>query len=319
MNLIDLHCDSMFRLHYGEKKGEKLTFDECLVNMDGLRKSNSLIQFFASFIFLGQFKEADRYTRGYEEALVMLERLHKELNVYSDEISVTATLADLEENMKRNKISAVSTIEEGGILENSMDRLQTLYEKGVRLITLLWNYENCLGFPNGSLEGGLKPFGIQVVEEMNQWGMIVDVSHLSDQGFWDVNLHSKQPFIASHSNAREVCRHQRNLTDDMLRALGNAGGVAGLNLYPIFLGQTKDSKIQEMVAHIQHMMKMGGEEVIAIGTDFDGFDGIDTMEIQNIGEMNKLYVALHKAGLSELQLEKLWYKNALRVIQDVLK
>ena len=121
-------------------------------------------------------------------------------------------------------------MEEGGVLNEKQERLEELYRLGIRLITLTWNYENCLGYPNSRdgevMNRGLKAFGLEIVERMNALGMLVDVSHLSDGGFWDCIRVSRAPIIASHSNARALCGVPRNLTDDMLRALAEKGGAA---------------------------------------------------------------------------------------------
>ncbi len=227
----------------------------------------------------------------------------------------------MKKNELEGKLSAIVTIEEGGILNGKMERLQVLYERGVRLMTLMWNYENCLGHPNSResqiMQKGLKPFGIETIEQMGKLGMIVDVSHASDGSFWDVMKYAKGPVVASHSNCRSLCDHPRNLSDEMIRALADKGGVSGLNLYGVFLGTTNESRIDEMTAHILHMINVGGSEFPAIGTDFDGFRGMDRMEIPMLSDMDKLWSNLKKNGLSEGQLEKIWSGNVLRVFREI--
>ena len=225
------------------------------------------------------------------------------------------------QNDTTEKISAFLTVEEGGILGDDINRLQTLYDEGIRLITLTWNHENCIGYPNSKdeaiMQKGLKPFGIEVIEKMNQLGMIIDVSHLSDGGFWDVLKHSKKPVVASHSNARSLCNHPRNLSDEMIKALADRGGIAGINLYPYFIKKNGKATVDDIAAHVWHMYQTGGEDFVAIGTDFDGFDEGE-LEIVDIGEMGKLYDAVKRRGLSERQMEKFWIGNAMRVINEVL-
>ena len=214
------------------------------------------------------------------------------------------------------------TIEEGGVLNGRMERLTSLYQEGVRLMTLMWNYENCLGHPNswdsGMMEKGLTPFGIETVTRMGELGMIADVSHASDGTFWDILKYAKGPVVASHSNCRNLCNHPRNLTDEMIRALAEQGGVAGLNFFGPFLGTTKESKIEEMTAHILHMIQVGGSEFPAIGTDFDGIDGLERLDIPNASAMELLWEALKKKGLSQGQLDKIWGENVERVLREVL-
>ena len=315
MRLIDMHCDTI--LHFMNNENLHLQRNELCIDIEKMRKANSMAQFFACFVNLRKFDEQSGYDKAYQYALEMITRGKKEIAANSKDISLALTFNDLVENEKAGKMSAFLTVEEGGIIHNDMSRLEQLYEEGVRLITLTWNYENCIGFPN-KLTGGLKPFGIEVVKRMNELGMLIDVSHLSDDGFWDVIKYSSKPIVASHSNARALCNHPRNLTDDMIKALAENGGTAGLNLYPCFLKKLGKVSVSDMAEHIVHMYQVGGEDVIAIGTDFDGFDDGES-EIVHMGQMNILYDEIQKHGFSERQMEKFWNGNAMRVIKGVMR
>jgi membrane dipeptidase len=167
------------------------------------------------------------------------------------------------------------------------------------------------------MKKGLKPFGKDVVERMNDLGMIVDVSHLSDGGFWDVAEISKKPFIASHSNARALKDVPRNLTDPMIRAIADKGGVIGLNFCPFFLNEENHETVEALVRHLIHIIDKGGIEVAAIGTDFDGIGG--PMDLAHVGEMDKLRHGLRKAGVSSGNIDKIFTDNGLRVIRDTMK
>lgn len=219
-----------------------------------------------------------------------------------------------------------------GSLENKncqkvIENLENMYNKGVRLITLTWNHENCLGYPNSEnkyvMAKGLKKTGIEAVLRMNELGIIVDVSHLSDGGFYQVAelmAKAKRPFIASHSNARAVTGHQRNMTDNMIRVLADNGGIMGLNLSPHFLNDIEpkngSSRIADMVRHILHIRSVGGAEVLAIGSDFDGIEG--QLQVKNPPDFEMLWSALEKAGVSNRELEKIWQGNGLRVLSEVI-
>src|SRR3712207_5016359 len=152
---------------------------------------------------------------------------------------------------------------------------------------------------------------------MNNLGMIIDVSHLSDKGFYDVSKYCKVPFVASHSNCRSITNHNRNLTDDMIKGLSEKGGVMGLNFCNNFLGCSNVSKIDDMIAHIKHMKDVGGIDCIAIGSDFDGISC--SVEINDISKIDKLSYMLKKEGCSEVEIEKTFYKNVERVLEDILK
>lgn len=319
MNLIDMHCDTILLLM--REEGLQLKQSPLCVDLKKMKRAGSMAQFFACFVYMKEFTGHDRFTKGYQHALRMMERGKKEFADNADMISLVTNYDELMRNYAMGKMSAFLTIEEGGILADDIKRLDHLYAEGIRMITLLWNGENCIGYPNSRdvalMQKGLKPFGVETVERMNELGMIIDVSHLSDGGFWDVMRYSKKPVMASHSNARALCLHPRNLTDDMIKTLAENGGVSGVNFYPIFLNGTANASIDDLIRHIEHMYYVGGEDFVAIGTDFDGFDDGES-EIKHIGQMNLLYEALKKRKFNDGQIEKFWYRNALRVVKEVL-
>ena len=319
MNLIDMHCDTIFLME--REEGHKLKKNTLCVDLEKMKQVECMAQFFACFIYMNELTGGDRFLKGYQRALNMIQRGKQEFSDNADQISLVRNYEELMKNHRAGKMSAFLTIEEGGIIANDMKRLEYLYDEGIRLMTLLWNGENCIGYPNSRdtevMNKGLKPFGVEVVERMNELGMIIDVSHLSDGGFWDVIKYSKKPVVASHSNARTLCSHPRNLTNDMIKALAKNGGVSGINFYPAFLNGTTKAGIDDLIRHIEHMYYVGGEDFVAIGTDFDGFDDGEC-DIKNIGDMNYLYEALKKRKYNDDQIEKFWYKNALRVIKETL-
>jgi membrane dipeptidase len=284
------------------------------VDIQKLRRGNVAAQFFALYIDLAKI------TTPMETCMAMLDRFHLEMDKNKEYIRLATCSSDLSDNVAAGKISAFLTIEEGAALQGKLANLRNFHRLGVRLITLSWNYPNEIGFPNAIEEcrdKGLTEFGYEVVSEMNRLNMLIDVSHLSDGGFYDVARLSQQPFVASHSNARAVTGHSRNLTDDMIRTLAEKGGVTGINFAQNFLGDDPEfSHISDMVRHIVHIRKIGGIDVIAVGTDFDGID--PRQEIADSSEIGKLALALTAVGFTEAELEKIYYQNALRVIQDVL-
>ncbi len=323
MPWIDLHCDTFFEL-MRRNNGENLCKNSLSVNIEGMRKAGSVAQFFAAFIYGEAFLESGQiaWSAAYQHAKEMLQYAKQEILSNADVLAFAGNTTDLHNNLSDKKISAFLTIEEGGILDGKMERLDELYREGVRLITLTWNFESCIGYPNSRedkmMMKGLKPFGFDVIAEMNRIGMLIDVSHLSDGGFWDVIKYSKSPVVASHSNARALCAHPRNLSDEMIRVLAGKGGVAGVNFYPYFLNGAEHAGVDDLVHHIKHMYQVGGEDVIALGTDFDGFDDAEN-EVGSVRQLNLLYQALERAGFTERQLEKFCYGNAERVIRDVCR
>lgn len=331
MKLIDMHCDTLWKL-MDEDKGGNLMENHCSVSIPHMKAAGTKAQFFACFTCLKDFADAGGYEGCYGRVQEMAAYLMEQTKRYSGEIGIAGSFSEMQENEREGKVSAFLTVEEGGVLNGDMGRLDTLYGKGIRLMTLMWNYENCIGHPNSrdrSVMGeGLKPFGIEVVRRMEELGMIVDVSHASDGTFWDVLKYSRKPVVASHSNCRTLCGHPRNLTDEMIRSLAKTGGVAGVNFYGAFLGTGKiaeadaeqeDSRIEAMTAHILHMIRVGGSEFPAIGTDFDGFDAKGVLEIADVSQMERLWDALRRAGVPEGQLDQVWGKNAERVMREILR
>ncbi len=316
MKVIDLHCDTIDMLERG-KKGAELRKNDLTVDIEKLIKGNSLAQTFALYV------DKDEHKDLYGHCIKLYNKFIQEIEINKEYISLARNYEEILENEKNNKLSALLAIEEGGVLEGSIKKLEDFYDKGVRMITLTWNHENEIGYPNIKPEfneKGLKPFGIELVEKMNDLGVIIDVSHLSDGGFYDVAKYSRKPFIATHSNSRTLRNHSRNLTDDMIRVLGNKGGVTGINFLHAFLTGDFDpvlkiSKIDDIIRHIKHISNIGGIDVVAIGTDFDGITS--NVEVKDISQMDKLAVALQKEGFTLDEVEKIFYKNALRVIKDM--
>lgn len=333
MRLIDMHCDTLWKLLHVEKEREEgavaeegflewsrkkdLTSRDFCVNIPGMRKARTLAQFFACFTYVPDAK--DGYEECYKDVLTMIRILDCQCEKYPDEIAHANSYGDIQKNEAAGRMSAVLTVEEGGILNGKTERLSDLYKKGVRLITPIWNYENCFGYPSSRdsqiMARGLKKFGKEAVEYAGELGMIVDVSHASDGAFQDILTCAKGPVVASHSNCRALCGHPRNLTDDMIRRLAEIGGVAGLNFYGLFLSGGKESRLETMAAHVKHMLQVGGNEFPALGTDFDGFDGMEYEDIPRIDDIEILWHALKKAGLTESQLDGIWRKNVQRVLK----
>ena len=313
MSIIDFHCDTIMKL-MDKKRGLILKENNLNVDICKLQKAKSLAQFFALFI------ELDTVTDPLEHCLLMVDKFYEEIEKNSTDIALATNYKELIDNINKGVISAFLTIEEGGALKGKIEQLRNFYRLGVRLITLTWNFPNEIGFPNINEKDrnkGLSRFGLEVVSEMNTLGMIIDVSHLSDGGFYDVAKHSKKPFVASHSNARVISNHPRNLTDDMIKILSEKGGIMGINFEKHFLGHNELSRVEDMISHITHIKNIGGIDCISIGTDFDGISNLG-LEIKNIGEIEKLSIALNKNNFSEEEIEKIFYKNAIRVIKEVL-
>ena len=308
--MIDLHCDTMMALLDHPDSGD-LYRNTWKVDIEKLKKGRSRIQDFALYVDLGETN--DPYGRYEAMRQLFMDNMAK----YSQHISHIKSYDDVRQCYETGTLGALLSVEEGGVFGGSLEKLEKAYQDGVRLITISWNYPNGLCEPHcGDSTKGLTETGIAFVERMEELGMIVDCSHLNDAGTAQLNEILKKPFIASHSNARAVTNHSRNLTDQQIRMIANKGGVIGLNFAQHFLGDSPLSRIEDMVRHSLHVYQVGGSDVVALGTDFDGIE--PETEIQDIGHMDELYEALRKAGLSAHDADKLFWKNADRVLQEIL-
>ena len=308
--MIDLHCDTIMQLLDHPDSGD-LYRNTWKIDIEKLQKAHSKVQDFALFINLGETN--DPYGR-YEE---MRNLCTTQIHLYGEHIQHVLSYQDVESVYESGKIGALMSIEEGGVLGGDLDKLKQAYQDGVRLITLTWNYPNGLGEPHcGEQHKKLTPKGIEFVEAMQDLGIVVDCSHLNDAGTEQLGDILDVPFVASHSNAREVTAHTRNLPDNLIKLIANKGGVIGLNFAQAFLGTSPVSRIDDIVKHGLYLINKGGEDVVALGTDFDGIKP-DT-EIKDASEMFRLYDAFKEAGLSVEQCEKLFWKNADRLLKEIL-
>ena len=316
MNFIDFHCDTASVML---EQNQPLRKNSLKVDIEKLQKGEASAQFFAMYI------DKVKHESSYAYCLKMLQNFKQELALNSENISLCRTHSDLVKAQKQGKIGAFLTIEEGDAIEGDLDKLRFFKQEGISAMTLTWNYENELGYPNFEWQyqnRGLKPKGFEVVEAMNELGMLIDVSHLSDAGFEDVITHSTKPIIATHSNARAVTNHSRNLTDEQLKKLADNGGVAGLAFSVNFLVEKESidplrlAKVEDMVRHIKHIRNIAGVEVLALGSDYDGI--MNTVEMEDASQMFKLSDGLLKSGFSYDEVEKIFYKNGLRIIEEVL-
>lgn len=308
MKYIDLHCDTAYRMI---KENLSINDDACKVNIEKLKKGGALAQTFAFFVDLEEEKDPyDAFTSMYNNFI-------KEVDKNKDKIEIVRNRDELKQCNNNGKIGAFLSIEEGEVLKGDVSKVLDVYEKGIRMLTLTWNYENSIGYPNVNFkykDKGLKEKGIEIVNEMERVGIIPDCSHLSDGGFYDLSKICKKPFIATHSNARAIKNHPRNLTDDMIKILSNKGGVMGLNFCSDFVAEDEVTKVLNIAKHAKHIKNVGGIDVLSIGSDFDGIE--NEVEIKDTSEMYKLYYGLKKEGFTDDDIEKVFYKNIIRVLKE---
>ncbi len=331
MKAADMHCDTIAEIFYALQDGKDtgLARNNLQLDLEKMEKGDYLVQNFAMFVSI------NRYADPLEHCLKLIDLFYQELAKNQDKIALALNYNDILNNEKAGRMSALLTIEEGGVTKCSLSHLRNFYRLGVRMLTLTWNYENGIGYPNFKMIEGEKPdfhtpnteygltdFGLSFIEEMERLGMIIDVSHLSDAGFYQVLQHTTKPFVASHSNARGVCNHVRNLSDDMIRKLAERGGVLGMNYCPSFLEDTEREEdatgsIADIVRHIKHITAVGGYECIGLGSDFDGIPA--RRDLPDASCLQLLAEALEREGFKQKEIEAIFYKNVLRIYKEVLK
>ena len=322
MKVVDMHCDTIGELWKAEKAGKPISLrsNSLHIDLEKMQKGDYLLQNYAMFVFLGREKDP------LVNVLEMIDVYNRAMAENADLIEPVLKYEDIEKNRAAGKLSGMLTIEEGAVLKGNPYVVRSLYRMGVRMLTLTWNFENEIGYPNTIVKAkdydpsrhyGLKPEGIEIVREMNRVGMIVDVSHLGDDSFWDVVKYCDGPFVASHSNARAVCNHTRNMTDDMIRALADKGGVMGLNFCGDFLNPNGKSRVEDMVRHAKHILNVGGSDILGLGTDYDGIDG--DLELDHCDKMQLLAQEMDRQGFGTEQIEKIFHGNVLRLYREVLK
>ncbi len=314
--MIDLHSDTIYRLW--EKPEETLLENSCMIDKAKLEKAGITGQCFALFTPMNESRKIKKELSAWQ----VVNELHECFLAKIKEAGIKQ-LHSIEET-EDGAVSAILTTEEGAILEGDISRLAILKEWDVKIFGFTWNYENELAYPNSRdkdvMAKPLKEKGLKALYECERLGIIVDVSHLNDGGFYDIARHATKPFVATHSNSRAMTDVPRNLTDDMLKVLANHGGVAGLNFSRPFLCSRSDddtSRVSDMVRHVKHIYNVAGEDVLALGTDFDGIGG--KLEI---GSPDKLYLlkdALAKEGFSSYVIDKMFYANAYRVFKEIEK
>ena len=314
-HIVDLHCDTIMECML---KNQGLAGRPGHINLEKLAKAGSMAQCFTLFTISNDMQdECNYHGEVYDIYNKMYETFAREMELNKDVIRQARSAEEILKNNAEGKLSAILTIEDCIFVEGKMERIEEMAKRGVKMASLTWNYENSIGYPNNKNAElhklGLKPFGIEAVEAMNDLGIIVDVAHLSEGGFWDVMKYSKKPICASHSCARALCDHPRNLTDEQLAAMGNSGSVVGVNFYSAFL--EKDnltySSDEAILKHMVYIANKAGIETLALGSDFDGIDC--DLEMKDYSGFPVLLEKMQK-HFTDDQIDLITHKNFLRIL-----
>jgi len=250
-------------------------------------------------------------------ALMMIERFHRECEA-CDVLTPVTCSGKILEAKRMGKVAGLLSIEGADVIEGRIEMLGVYRRLGVRMVGLVHSLRNQLadGVTDRRTGGGLSELGVQAVEELDRLSMIIDVSHINDEGFWDVLDHTENPLIASHSNSRAVCLHPRNMTDEMILALAENGGVMGMNFAPSFVHPEK-ATLKRVVDHIDHIVDLVGPDHVGLGSDFDGIPSTPA-GLEDVTKMPGITRELVEREYGEADIKKILGGNHLRLMKDVI-
>lgn len=315
MFICDCHCDTLTELY---NKNASLYKNEQHFDIKRQIALGGGLQFCAIYVPTEVF----RYQGGLRYTLCLLDKYNQEIKkLHENGIDVLQVrTAEDAGNVLKHKAATLLAIEEGGAIDGSLEALRCLYELGVRAMTLTWSNRNDIadGINEEATGSGLTIFGKQVVAEMNRLGMLVDVSHISTAGFWSVIETSTKPIIATHSNAKSLCSHPRNLNDEQIKALAQNGGLAGITFAGQFLEEDwHNACIESVYKHIDYMLNLiGNDDHIGFGSDFDGISH-PPYNIQGVQDYKPLIEYLSKY-YSDETINKITHQNVINLLQKVL-
>ncbi len=318
--LIDTHNDLPIRVLKGFDIGKRASDGH--TDAPRLREGGVGAVIFSAYVSPARVKTRDAAHNGLE----MIDAIrHGIVDRYPNEFALALTADDIQTARRQGKIAALIGVEGGHAIEDSLAILRDFYALGARYMTLTHANTNNWADSSGDLDNpavthhnGLTPFGREVIREMNRLGMIVDVSHVSDKTFWDVLETSSAAVFASHSSCRALCDVPRNMTDEMIRAMASKGGVIQINFAAAFLTSRKSppANVDDVVAHIDHVVKIAGIDAVGIGSDYDGIDQAPA-GLDDVSRFPNLTRALLAKGYSEAGIAKIYGGNTLRLMRAV--
>ena len=312
--------------------GERDTTGKIQTDIPRMKDGGLGAEFFSIYVAAKYAKEGGAARR----ALDMIDGVYEQVRRHPKDLEMAFTVADIRRIHKSKKIAALMGIEGGHAIEDSLSALRQFYKLGIRYMTLTHTNTNNwadsaggIGNPPEKRHGGLSDFGREVVAEMNRLGMMVDISHVGDETFWDVIEVTKSQVIASHSSCRALTNVPRNLTDDMLKAVAKNGGVVMINFYngfinteyakpgdPVPTKTAQTATLEMLMAHFDHAIKVAGIDHVGIGSDFDGVDGMLPPGMEDVTKLTTITYELLKRGYSDSDVKKVLGENLLRVMAE---
>lgn len=319
--VFDAHCDTIAEVAL---RGGGLRQNRLHLDLERGGSYKPYAQVFAVFTRPVTDWEVMDYSRDWPPEVVkvageaLLAQLLEEFQKNADILTHCKNAKDIRLAAAEDKIAALIAVEGAELIGTGISDLYAAYDKGVRLINLCWNFDNAIcGAANGPTKSGLTELGCLYVRKMQELGIVVDLSHASEQTFWDTAERANRPIIAGHSNAKAVCDNPRNLTDEQFQALVALGGVAGLNLYPEFLNESGEADLEDILRHLEHFLALDGAKAICLGGDLDGVESLPK-GITGIESYGKIYEFLLHRNYPESLVRDIFYYNLLNVLEKTL-
>ena len=293
---FDAHCDTLTKLY---KNNDSLNNSSYMVNISSLKKYSSMTEVFAIYNS-GEFFKKD--------VSDILNYLKKECAAYPGFISFEKSIKGIVKNCMSGKITALASIENlGSQPDFSLKDISYYKSLGIIIIGLCHNDNNILCGGAGENNSGLTSLGKAALRQMQENGVILDVSHMSDKSFWEATAEYSLPFMATHSNSRAICPNVRNLTDEQFVYLAKRGGICGINFYPPFVSD-ENADVNAVIKHIEHFMSLGGEDAICIGSDFDGAEKM-AKNLENTACVYRIFDKLLAINYNETVINKIAFNN----------
>lgn len=312
-SLFDLHCDTAYEIYKSKQTILNNSFGVDLQKFGVFDKKGQVFAIWCD----ENMTDDEAYVNFKHVAAEFKEQLAEN----SESICLCTSSQHIKDAAASNKTAAIMAVEDARLLAKDLSRLETLYNEGVRVITLGWKGKTVIGGSYDTDEG-LTDFGFEVVKACEDLGIVVDVSHLSEKSFWDVANTATKPFVASHSNANLICTHKRNLTDVQYRTVASSGGVVGVNLVAKHLARSyadsfpdDNTVLSTVCSHIEHFLEID-ENALCLGLDFDGTEPLPGLE--DVSKVPVLYQALTNRGVDDNVADKVFFDNAYRFLTTVL-
>lgn len=314
MFYIDGHCDTLSK---ALDENKNLFENDLQFSFSKAEKLGGGIQVMACFIDpkLLTYEKA-----GFDRCNAILRKFEDYQKENNNCNRLIKNAIDVQETINSNDLKVLLSIENSSAISNDLNNIDYFYKKGIRMMSLTWNDDNELGCgAKTKNDKGLTDMGIECVKILNNLGIIVDVSHLSEKSFWDVASVSDKPIVASHSNVFELCNCERNLKDEQIKAIARSGGVIGVCFYTDFLNSRKRASVEDIVQHIKYIKKIVGINYIGLGSDFDGIGVQDTpIKVDNISMIDNIIKELKIQGFKNEEIEKIMWNNWSNVFKKIL-